>query len=55
MTPTAELADIVLPAAFWPEINEVAGLPTIAGNVVVSNQQAVRTYECKSDEEIFLS
>ena len=53
MTPTAELADIVLPAAFWPEINEVAGLPTIAGNVVVSNQQAVRTYECKSDEEIF--
>ena len=30
MTPTAELADIVLPAAFWAEINEVAGLPTIA-------------------------
>ncbi|MBT4938939.1 MAG: molybdopterin-dependent oxidoreductase [Rhodospirillaceae bacterium] len=53
MTPTAALADIVLPAAFWPEINEVCGLPTIAGNVIAANQQAVRTHECKSDEEIF--
>ncbi len=53
MTPTAELADIVLPAASWPEINEVAALPTIAGNVVLANQQAVRTHECRSDEEIF--
>jgi len=53
MTPTVELADIVLPAAFWPEINEVTGLPIIAGNVVLANQQAVRTHECWSDEEIF--
>ncbi len=29
MTPTAELADIVLPAAAWPEINQIAGLPTV--------------------------
>ena len=55
MTPTAELADIVLPAASWPEINEVAGLPTIAGNVALANQQAVRTHECRSDEEIFVA
>lgn len=53
MTPTAELADIILPAAFWAEINEVAGLPTISGNVIVANQPAVRTHECRSDEEIF--
>lgn len=53
MTPTAELADIILPAAFWAEINEVAGLPTIAGNVILANQPAVRTHECRSDEEIF--
>ena len=53
MTPTAELADIVLPVAHWPEINEVAGLPTIAGNIVLANVQAVRTHECRSDEEIF--
>lgn len=55
MTPTAQLADLVLPAASWPEINEVAGLPTIAGNVALANQQAVRTHECRADEEIFVA
>ena len=54
MTPTAQLADIVLPAASWPEINQLAGLPTVAANVVLANQQAVRIGECKSDEEIFV-
>jgi len=54
MTPTAELADIVLPAASWPELDELAALPTIAGNVVLAQQQAVRIGECKSDEEIFV-
>ena len=54
MTPTAELADIVLPAASWPEINQIAGLPTIAANIVLANQKAVRTHECKADEEIFV-
>ena len=54
MTPTAELADIVLPAASWPEIDQIAGLPTIAANVVMANQRAIRIGECKSDEEIFV-
>lgn len=54
MTPTAELADIVLPAASWPELDQVAGLPTVAANVVLANQRAVRIGECKSDEEIFV-
>jgi len=54
MTPTAELADIVLPAASWPEINQLAGLPTVAANIVLANQKSVRTGECKSDEEIFV-
>jgi len=54
MTPTAELADIVLPAASWPELDQLAGLPTVAANVVLANQRAVRTFECKSDEEIFV-
>ncbi len=54
MTPTAELADIILPAASWPELDQLAGLPTIAGNVVLANQRAVRTHECKADEEIFV-
>jgi len=54
MTPTAELADIVLPAALWTEIDQLAGLPTVAANVVLANQKAVQVGECKSDEEIFV-
>jgi thiosulfate reductase/polysulfide reductase chain A len=54
MTPTAQLADIVLPAASWPELNQIAALPTIAGNVVMGQQECVRIGECKSDEEIFV-
>jgi anaerobic selenocysteine-containing dehydrogenase len=54
MTPTAELADVVLPAASWPELNQLAGLPTVAANVVLAQQKAVRIGECKSDEEIFV-
>jgi thiosulfate reductase/polysulfide reductase chain A len=55
MTPTAELADIVLPAAAWPELDEIAGLPTVAANVVLAQQKAVQIGECKSDEEIFVA
>jgi anaerobic selenocysteine-containing dehydrogenase len=54
MTPTAELADIVLPAAAWPELNQLAGLPTVAANVVLAQQKAVQIGECKADEEIFV-
>jgi anaerobic selenocysteine-containing dehydrogenase len=54
LTPTAELADIVLPAALWTEIDQLAGLPTVAANVVLANQKAVRVGECRADEEIFV-
>jgi thiosulfate reductase / polysulfide reductase chain A len=54
MTPTAELADIVLPAASWPELTTLAGLPTVAANVIFAQQKSVRIGECKSDEEIFI-
>jgi anaerobic selenocysteine-containing dehydrogenase len=54
MTPTAELADIVLPAAAWPELDQLAGLPTVAANVVLAQQKAVQIGECKSDEEMFV-
>ncbi len=54
MTPTAELADIVLPAAAWPELDQVAGFPTVAANVVVAQQKVVQVGECKPDEEIFV-
>ncbi len=55
MTPTAELADIVLPAASWPELDQLAGLPTVAANVVMAQQKAVQIGECKSDEDIFVA
>ena len=55
MTPTAELADIVLPAAAWPELNQIAGLPTVAANVVLGQQKSVQIGECKADEEIFVA
>ena len=55
MTPTTELADIVLPAASWPELNQVVGLPTVAANVLLAQQKAVQIGECKSDEEIFVA
>jgi anaerobic selenocysteine-containing dehydrogenase len=55
MTPTAELADIVLPAAAWPELDQLAGLPTIAANVVLVQQKAVQIGECMADEEIFVA
>ena len=55
MTPTAELADIVLPAAAWPELDQLVGLPTVAANVVLAQQKAVQIGECKSDEEMFVA
>jgi anaerobic selenocysteine-containing dehydrogenase len=54
MTPTAELADILLPAALWPELDQLAGLPTVAANVVLANQGTVQIGECKADEQIFV-
>jgi anaerobic selenocysteine-containing dehydrogenase len=55
MTPTAELADIVLPAASWPELNQIVGLPTVAANVVLAQQKVVQIGECRSDEEMFVA
>jgi len=54
MTPTAELADIVLPAAAWPELDQIVGLPTVAANVVLAQKKVVQVGECKSDEEMFV-
>ena len=54
MTPTAELADIVLPAAAWPELDQIVGFPTVAANVVLAQQKVVQVGECRSDEEIFV-
>jgi anaerobic selenocysteine-containing dehydrogenase len=55
MTPTGELADILLPAAAWPELDQIVGLPTVAANVALAQQKVVQVGECKSDEEIFVA
>jgi len=54
MTPTAELADYVLPAASWPEIDQLIGAPFVAENVVLANQKTVQIGECRADEEIMI-
>ncbi len=52
MTPTAALADYVLPAAFWPEIDQIIELPYVAKNAVFAQQKAVQVGLCRPDEEI---
>jgi len=54
MQPSAELADIVLPAASWPELDGIHTAPLISPYVVAPIQKAVRIGECKSDEEIMV-
>jgi anaerobic selenocysteine-containing dehydrogenase len=53
MTPTAEISDLVLPAASWLELNEIIAYPAYSANTVLVQKQIVRTHECKSDEEVF--
>lgn len=54
MTPTAELADIVLPAATWLEVDQVVGMPNVAMNAVLAQQKITRLWECRQDEEVFI-
>jgi len=52
MTPTAELADIVLPAATWLEIDDVGGYLFRHG-YAFARQAVVQIGECWSDHKIF--
>ena len=54
MTPTCELADVVLPAAAWPELDEVVGVPYFAEDVVSVQQKGEQVGECKQDEIIMI-
>lgn len=54
MNPTAELADIVLPAALWAEVDCLFCMPEFADRVLLSQQKCVQVGECKSDEEFIL-
>src|SRR4030066_2032598 len=52
MTPTAAIADYVLPAAYWPEVEQVIGYPLVAENVVMAQKKIIQTGQCKQDEWI---
>lgn len=54
MTPTAELADIVLPAALWPEIDSVYCMPEFGDQAALCMRKAAQVGQCKSDEDFFL-
>ena len=52
MTPTAAMADYVLPAAFWTEVDQVIGYPLVVENMVMAQQSINRIGECRQDEWI---
>jgi anaerobic selenocysteine-containing dehydrogenase len=54
MTPTAELADLVLPAALWPEVDSVFCMPEFGDVAALCMQKVVQVGQCKSDEDFFL-
>jgi anaerobic selenocysteine-containing dehydrogenase len=53
MTPSAELADLVLPAASWFEVDAMPAFPYFAENAVLAQQKVVQVGECKQDEVVF--
>ena len=54
MNPTAELADVVLPAALWPEVDCVFAMPEFGTRCCSPSRSAFRWGECKSDEEFII-
>ena len=52
LTPTAALADYVLPGAMWPEIDGVIELPLVAPRGVGAHRKLVQTGECRQIEHI---
>lgn len=51
MTPTAQLADIVLPAALWPEIDSLFCMPEFGDEAMLAMRRVIQVGECKSDED----
>lgn len=54
MTPTAALADYVLPAALWPEVNQIVEMPYVVENAVLAQQKVAQVGECRQDEDIMI-
>jgi anaerobic selenocysteine-containing dehydrogenase len=54
MTPTAALADLILPGATWLEADEIMAAPIVANNYALVQQKVVQVGECKQPEQIFI-
>jgi len=54
MTPTAELADVVLPAATWLEFDQILAVPFGSPKAILSQQKILEMYESKQDEWILI-
>ena len=52
LTPTAALADYVLPSAYWPEIDQIIELPLVAPRAVFAHRKLVQVGECRQNELI---
>jgi anaerobic selenocysteine-containing dehydrogenase len=52
LTPTAALADYVLPSAFWPEIDQIIELPLVAPQAVFAHRKVAAVGECRQNELI---
>lgn len=53
MTPTAEMADLVLPAATWLEYDHICGGAGLAGSAVMCVKKLTQVGQCRPDEEVF--
>ncbi|MEX3009066.1 molybdopterin-dependent oxidoreductase [Hoeflea sp. TYP-13] len=53
MTPSAELADLVLPAASWLELDALTAFPYFAETTALAQQKLAQVGECKQDEVVF--
>jgi anaerobic selenocysteine-containing dehydrogenase len=52
MTPTASLADYVLPAAFWTEFEHLMGFPLVVENMAFAQGRLVNNEDVRQDEWI---
>ena len=52
MTPTAELADLVLPVSSWVEVDALPAVPFYGQNIILAQQKVVQVGECVQDEVI---
>lgn len=52
MTPTAAMADLILPGATWLEADEIMAAPLIANSYALVQQKTVQIGECKQPEQV---